>query len=1018
MRTFILSVLFYCFAIALPAQTIQVTDINVTGYPTISARILISNKDGSSVRPSQPADVSLTVNSLPVPVRTVSCPPPAEDLPVYAVLVNDKSQSMQEAISGTIDELRITLVMLGSSTFVNTLNLGAGDTKIALTAFDTSAYLMLNFTNYMPDLNTQVGALTPFHLPGTNYNAAFLHPVAGAIPLLKNSPSDVERIVIFLTDGDPTEPFQIATVIREAVANHIKVYPVTLDLPMVPYLQELADKTGGLAFANVRTRAEISEIYGRIARQSQNATPCTITWRVDPCDTSKIHRAIVSYPANNASASFSYDVSQYLRFATVTAGRDTTICRGQNVQLRATGNDPAGTYNWYPDDNLINSTSATPIATPGASTNYIVVFTDSRGCRSSDEVEVTVLDPAVDILPDSLMICKGDETFLEATGNGTSFSWSPTAGLDNPSAAATVARPQQTTTYYVTTQMGKCTATDSVTVVVYDPASGGVSAGRDTALCFGESVVLNPQVPIGDYFWTPSEGLDNPLSRTPLANPTTTTTYHLIVTTATGCTVGDSVTITIHPSPTVDAGENVRICPGEPITLQATGGAGSYLWSPQEGLDRTDAAVVLASPAATTVYTVLYTDPNGCTAVDSVTVTINNKLIVDAGTNQSICPGGQVGLAVISGEGTYRWTPATGLDDPTSRTPMASPHTTTTYVVTVVSPQGCTGTDSVTVTVYPGAQIEAGTTVYLCEGNSAKLAVTGSTGTYVWTPPTGLDNPASRTPVASPSVTTLYHVAVTDENGCHATDSVLVEVRPPSTAVFSLEASTPTASFGKDVTMILRASNVDPERDTITSFTIVLAYDPRSLRYRSASLTTGTATNSWTITSTDNTTNGLLTLRGNGPIVRAGVLCSFDLTPYLSPETGISHRAEIRFEEVELQSNGCLLWTTHDTFIAIPEFCSSSLRAVRAGAGYELGQNMPNPARDEIQIDYTLGLAAFTRLVLYNAYGEEVAVPVSISQQAGSYTVHISTSSLPAGVYMYRLTSGPYTATRQMVIVK
>lgn len=1018
MRAFILSALLCCFAIALPAQTIQVTDIDVTGYPTISARILISNRDGSSVRPSQPADLSLTINTVPVPVSTVNCPPPAEKLPVYAVLVNDKSQSMQEPITGTVDDLRIELVRLASSTFVRTLDLSVPNTKIALTAFDTTAYLMLNFTDFMPYLNAQAGAVTPFHLPGTNYNAAFLHPVAGAITLLKNAPSNVERIIIFLTDGDPTEPFQIATVIREAVANHIKVYPVTLDLPMVPYLQQLANATGGLAFSNVQTRAEITEIYGRIARQSQSATPCTITWKVDPCDPTEIHTAKISYPAINASAIFTYDVKPYLRFSTVLVNQDTTICRGQNVQLRATGNDPAGTYNWYPSDNLSNPTGATPVASPETSTMYTVVFTDSRGCMSSNEVHVAVLDPVVDIAADSLMICKGDEILLEAASNGTSFSWLPITGLDYPFASVTTARPLQTTTYYITTQLGACTATDSVTVVVYDPAAGGVSAGRDTALCFGESVRLTPQMPVGVYFWSPVDGLDNPFSQTPIATPTVTTTYHVVVTTATGCTVADSVTVTVHPLPTVDAGNDIRICPGESTVLRAIGGIGSYVWSPQEGLDRADGTTVTASPTATTVYTVMYTDAHGCTAVDSIMVTIYNKLTVDAGTDRGICSGGQTQLSVTNTEGTFVWTPSAGLDLPTSRTPIASPDTTTIYVVTVVSPQGCTGTDSVTVTVYPKAHIDAGETVHLCEGNNTVLNAVGSTGTYVWTPSTGLHNPASPSPIASPSVTTLYHITVTDENGCEATDSVLVKVRPLATAVLSLGAPASIVHFGEDVEVTVQVANIDSERDTVTSFTIALSYDSRSLRYRMSSLTVGPAAIGWTITPTDDGTIGLLTLHGNGSFLQSGTICSFTLTPYLSQETAIEHRAAINFERVAIESNPCLTWETQNTSITVPEFCSSNLRAVRIGEEYTLGQNMPNPARDEIHIEYTLGLEAFTRLALYNGYGEEIAVPVNANQQRGSHTVHISTSSLPAGIYMYRLTSGPYTAVRQMVIIK
>lgn len=74
----------------------------------------------------------------------------------------------------------------------------------------------------------------------------------------------------------------------------------------------------------------------------------------------------------------------------------------------------------------------------------------------------------------------------------------------------------------------------------------------------------------------------------------------------------------------------------------------------------------------------------------------------------------------------------------------------------------------------------------ICEGQSSQLNVTvfGGTApfTYSWTPVTGLNNPAIPNPVASPSVTTMYHVLVTDSHSITSKDSVLVVVKngPPA----------------------------------------------------------------------------------------------------------------------------------------------------------------------------------------------------------------------------------------------
>ena len=68
----------------------------------------------------------------------------------------------------------------------------------------------------------------------------------------------------------------------------------------------------------------------------------------------------------------------------------------------------------------------------------------------------------------------------------------------------------------------------------------------------------------------------------------------------------------------------------------------------------------------------------------------------------------------------------------------------------------------------------------ICQGQSSQLNVTEIGGTapftYSWTPVTGLNNPAIPNPVASPSVTTMYHILVTDAQTRTASDSVLLVV--------------------------------------------------------------------------------------------------------------------------------------------------------------------------------------------------------------------------------------------------
>lgn len=1020
MRFLILCVAITMATVPLWGQSMWVSDIDVTGYPTITAKVVIHDRDGNPVRAVLPSDLQLLVDGAPVPVQMLECPPVEQKQAAHIVLVSDKSLSMELPITGTLDEPRIQLVTLGVSTFINAIDFGVAGTEIALTTFDTSAYLLQFFTQSTIELNSRAGAITPFHLPGTNYTAAFFHPDAGAIPLLKRSPPFVKRVIVFLTDGAPTVPFNAGSVLAEAVAEHIAIYPITLDVPMTGQLQEIADATGGVAFSNVRTRAEIVSIYKHIARQSQSAEPCTIRWQAALCSPVNPHRVTVSYPALPVSASFVYDVRKYQVLPTVSTRPDTTLCAGDGVQLQAKGSDSDGSYQWYPMEGLSNAFIANPIATPTTTTTYTVFYTDGKGCSTSADVRIRVVRPVLTVESDTVHICKGSSVRLYSRGSGSFFSWKPTTDLNNPSIASPIATPATTTTYYVRMKDEVCTVLDSVTVVVVDPAKD-FDAGPDTALCLGSSLVFSPASVEGQYQWSPPDGLDNARVLRPVASPLTTTRYTLTVTTASGCTMRDSLTVTVYPPPVVDAGENTHICLGANTILRAAGGEGAWHWSPSDGLSAVDKAVVTAMPTTTTTYTVVFTDEHGCTGSDSVTVVVGKTLLVDAGRDTSICIGGEVQLRATGGEGLYEWTPVAGIDNPHSSAPRAKPSQTTTYTVKIITPDGCFGSDSITVDVRPLPAVDAGGPIALCRGEKTVLSAIGSEGVYQWSPVVGLDNPLLRTPVASPSVSTMYTVTVSNENGCQSTDSVLVAVRLPSTLNFSLRnIPTQPMQVGEPISMTLYADGLDATEDSIASFTSVLTYDMNSLQYKAFSIVPVAATANWNFTAAEDKRAGTLTIQGAGKVLPNGALCTFVMTPFLSAQTAAQNTITLDFSSVSfLPDNGCITWEAPKATIVIEPSCSGNLRAVRYSTeSYKLEQNMPNPAQGNISITYSIGLDGFTSLLLYNTFGEKVATIVNEQQRAGVHRAQCTTAHLPSGLYYYRLSSGPYTATQQLLITK
>ncbi len=85
---------------------------------------------------------------------------------------------------------------------------------------------------------------------------------------------------------------------------------------------------------------------------------------------------------------------------------------------------------------------------------------------------------------------------------------------------------------------------------------------------------------------------------------------------------------------------------------------------------------------------------------------------------------------------------------------------------------------------------------------------------------------------------------------------------------------------------------------------------------------------------------------------------------------------------------------------------------------YALAQNYPNPFNPTTVIQYSLRETNHTRLSVYNIAGQEVARLVDGMQEAGAHTINFDAAGMPSGMYFYRLTSGDFSKTAKMVLLK
>lgn len=348
---------------------------------------------------------------------------------------------------------------------------------------------------------------------------------------------------------------------------------------------------------------------------------------------------------------------------------------------------------------------------PGTYTVTLSVRAKS-GCYKEISEAVVVKQSSKGTITGPLDLCPGQTaqfTGAATITNGVQWKWDfkngQTSSVQNPSSQ----QYSSAGTYPVTLVVNNQGCTDTTThlltvhpdpVVQVNPVS--------TNLCAGKTVQLNASGGTS-YQWTPATGLNNVLTASPVASPSSSTNYTVKVITDFGCTKSSSIQVDVVKPFKLSATTAYAICEGEAVSISATG-ASSYKWINNTlGLNNTNTSSVTATPSATTSYTVVGYDSYGCfTDTSSISVTVNSKPTVDAGLDIESLPGKAVQLSPTGSNDISKWiwTPADYLSCTQCPSPISTAIKTTTYILKVLTAQNCSATDTLTVKILcNGSQI-------------------------------------------------------------------------------------------------------------------------------------------------------------------------------------------------------------------------------------------------------------------------------------------------------------------------
>lgn len=480
---------------------------------------------------------------------------------------------------------------------------------------------------------------------------------------------------------------------------------------------------------------------------------------------------------------------------TATITGDNEVCQNESITLHANATGGTGNFHYTWKKNGTQVGTDDPTLTLNMHEAGNITFT----CDINDGY--TTQTPSFNVLVNALPTAYAGEdqnilydnsTTLEATAvSGASYSWHPADSIDgNPNQRVVHTKQLKGNNLFtVTVSKNGCSSQDDVIVSVGDQMTAVVSI-EDNEICHGESTVVTATAMGGNpedytYSWEPANEVQNPHAESTVVTPSVTTDHFTCTISDGHTTVMKTVSITVHPLPIADAGDNITINFDNSATLEAgyIDGA-SYSWQPADSIvgDNNQRIVHTKQLKTNNTFTVTVSK-YGCSTQDDVVVSVGAEMTATVSIEDpEICQYEETIVTAMATGGspsdyTYSWEPASEVDYPHAASTTVHPSLDTDHFTCTISDGHTTVVKTVNIIVYALPIAQAGEDFSVNYDNPATLtAGEVPDATYEWLPKEMIqdgDNEHQEVTTVPLTEETEFTLIVR-RNGCSTEDKVTI----------------------------------------------------------------------------------------------------------------------------------------------------------------------------------------------------------------------------------------------------